>query len=50
MNTHFVNIRDVAANPGGVLARTWSVPAEAGHQPLGTLSEEGLMCLGPGLD
>lgn len=50
VNTHFVNICDVAANPGEVLARTWSVPAEAGHQPLGALSEEGLMYLGPGLD
>lgn len=40
-NKHFVSICDVVAYLGEVLAHTWSVSADAGHQAYGSLSKEG---------
>lgn len=43
-NKYFVRICDLMADPGQVLAHTFSVPANAGHHLLGAYSAEGLMC------
>lgn len=44
VNKYFARICNLMADPGQVLAHTFIVPANSGHQLLGAYSAEGLLC------